>query len=284
MASVLSDLKARARILHRQVDLGESAAIQRLRRLPELADLGDATLRARVRRRHCLKAVAREMGFKGWSHCKSLFGDRKPAASSDVAKFIIGSGQIVARRRVDDSEPAEDVRETAQGVLARVQQGAPTVRVLLADGAEATISLGMPLTANAVEYLRARLASVSSQSGVTPDAVLESLSRRERWSNFNITVGEARDHYKLISRESADLTTFAGVYGAVGGSFGGAEMRKPVGERDLTLSAMRLDQFRAVAAEVVAAAPAFICSGRLTGSAAAFADMLAMCMLSRKVS
>jgi hypothetical protein len=282
MASVLSDLKALARILHRQVDLGESAAVQRLRRLPELADLDDATLRARVRRRHCLKAVAREVGFKGWSHCTSLFGDRKQAASTDFAKCIIGGGQLVARRRVDDSESAEGLREAAQGVLARVQQGAPTVRVLLADGAEATISLG--LTANAVEYLRAQLARVPSQSGEAPDALLESVSRRERWSNFNITVGEARDHYKLVSRESADLTTFAGVYGAVAGSFGGAEMRKPVGERDLTLSAMRLDRFRAVAAEVVAAAPAFICSGSLTGSAAAFADMLAMCMLSRKVS
>jgi hypothetical protein len=70
------------------------------------------------------------------------------------------------------------------------------------------------------------------------------------------------------------------MYGAMGGSFGRDEKRKPEGERDLRISAKRMRQFKEVAARIVAAAPAFMCGGRLTGVAAAFADCLAVTMLS----
>ncbi len=66
MAGVISALKARARILHRQVASGNPRAVARVRRLPELAD-GDVHAAAeRTRRRHCLATLARELGFHGW--------------------------------------------------------------------------------------------------------------------------------------------------------------------------------------------------------------------------
>ena len=45
-------------------------------------------------------------------------------------------------------------------------------------------------------------------------------------------------------------------------------------------SAERIQQFWEVATQIVAAAPAFMCNGRLNGAAAAFADCLAVAMLS----
>jgi hypothetical protein len=68
VAGVISDLKTRARILHRQIEQGESYAVARTRRLPELRDRDASELRALIKRRHCLAIVARELGFQGWPH------------------------------------------------------------------------------------------------------------------------------------------------------------------------------------------------------------------------
>ena len=68
MAGVISDLKTQARILHRQIEQGESHAVARTRRLPELRDCDASELPAFVKRRHCLAIVARELGFQGWPH------------------------------------------------------------------------------------------------------------------------------------------------------------------------------------------------------------------------
>lgn len=81
-------------------------------------------------------------------------------------------------------------------------------------------------------------------------------------------------------KSRVEMTNLAGLYGAVAGTFGHGEMRKPPSERELGPSAERIQQFWDVATGVVAAAPAFICNGRLKGSAAAFADCFAMAMLS----
>ena|ERR1700730_6090594 len=82
------------------------------------------------------------------------------------------------------------------------------------------------------------------------------------------------------SKSQVDITNLAGLYGAVAGTFGRAEMQKPAAERDLRPSAERIQQFWGVATQIVAAAPAFMCNGRLNGPAAAFADCFAMAMLS----
>lgn len=76
MVDLIRELKAGARILHRQAQAREPAALARLRRLEELRSLDDGSLAARVRRRHCLAVLARELGFAGWPHAASvLAGD-----------------------------------------------------------------------------------------------------------------------------------------------------------------------------------------------------------------
>ena len=50
MAGVIDDLKARARVLHRQVLAGDPLALTRLRRLPELGETDPARLEATIKR------------------------------------------------------------------------------------------------------------------------------------------------------------------------------------------------------------------------------------------
>jgi hypothetical protein len=69
---VIDDLKARARILHRQAKAHEQPALARLRALKELRGQGDEALVSEVKRRHCLAIVTRELGFEGWSHAVSV--------------------------------------------------------------------------------------------------------------------------------------------------------------------------------------------------------------------
>ena len=65
MAGVISDLKAQARILHRQIVGRVPVALARAQRLAELRDSDTAALPGLIRRRHCLAVIAQELGFQG---------------------------------------------------------------------------------------------------------------------------------------------------------------------------------------------------------------------------
>ena len=96
-----------------------------------------------------------------------------------------------------------------------------------------------------------------------------------------ITASGETELYTLAREESsADLMTLASLHGAVAGSYGRAQMQKPAQERDLRPTSQRIQEYREVATEVITAAPAFMCSGRLTGRLAAFADCFALAVLS----
>jgi len=99
MAGVIDDLKARARILHRQVLAGDPLALTRLRRLPELGETDPPRLGATIKRRHCLTLLARELGFDGWSHATSVLRGRKPGDSSTIIKLVIRQGRVSAQQR-----------------------------------------------------------------------------------------------------------------------------------------------------------------------------------------
>lgn len=76
MQSLIDHLKSRARILHRGVGARNLADIDRVRVVDELADLDDDAVIAAARRRHCLNAVAREIGFESWGHASSILSGR----------------------------------------------------------------------------------------------------------------------------------------------------------------------------------------------------------------
>jgi hypothetical protein len=65
---VIADLKAHARVLHRRAQTGDAAALQRLRVVSELKRESDETLARNLLRRHCLTAVAKQLGFLSWKH------------------------------------------------------------------------------------------------------------------------------------------------------------------------------------------------------------------------
>ena len=65
-------LKKKARTLHRAAQGGDADALERLRAVPELEGLGDDELALRLQLRHALSALARELGFRGWSHLTAV--------------------------------------------------------------------------------------------------------------------------------------------------------------------------------------------------------------------
>jgi hypothetical protein len=65
--------------LQRAASEGEPSALRKLRTLRELKPLSDQALRERVRRRHCLALLARELGLTGWGHLTTLWNE--PEAS-----------------------------------------------------------------------------------------------------------------------------------------------------------------------------------------------------------
>lgn len=92
MAGVISDLKARARILHRQIASGDPHAVARVRTLAELA-VGDLqAVAARTRRRHCLTTLARELGFRGWQHAVAVL---RGTDTSDFGTLLYPPGAEV---------------------------------------------------------------------------------------------------------------------------------------------------------------------------------------------
>ena len=84
MAGVIADLKAQARILHRQIEERDPLALARARQLPELRD-PDAAPLERIRRRHCLAVIARELGFQGWPHAVAVL---RGTDSSDFGTLL----------------------------------------------------------------------------------------------------------------------------------------------------------------------------------------------------
>lgn len=85
MAGVISDLKAQARILHHQIIAREPNALARARQLAELRDSDGGALPSRVKRRHCLAVVARELGFQGWPHASAVL---RGTDSSDFGTLL----------------------------------------------------------------------------------------------------------------------------------------------------------------------------------------------------
>ena len=92
MAGVISDLKAQARILHRQIASKDPRAVARVRILAELTDGDVHAVAARIRRRHCLATLARELGFRGWPHAAGVL---RGTETSDFGTLLYPAGAEV---------------------------------------------------------------------------------------------------------------------------------------------------------------------------------------------
>lgn len=71
MASIVEELKTQARLLHKGADDGDEAALARIARARRPPD-------APLQRRHCLSALALELGFSGWPHARAILEGESP--------------------------------------------------------------------------------------------------------------------------------------------------------------------------------------------------------------
>ena len=124
MVDLIHQLKSEARVLHRQARQGDPAALRRVRLLKEFRDSSDAAIVENILRRHCLAAVAREIGFDGWPHALAvLTGER-----SDDFGTILYPPRGAAYWNIWSAsyEEAKSLREqTATGSPSRPDLGIP---------------------------------------------------------------------------------------------------------------------------------------------------------------
>lgn len=115
MAGVIFDLKAQARILHREVRAGEPLAVARVQGLEELRGQNPTSVTAQIRRRHCLTVIARELGFQGWPHAVAVL---RGADSSDFGTLLYPKGAHVHWNIWSASyDEAQAIREQHGGYL-----------------------------------------------------------------------------------------------------------------------------------------------------------------------
>ena len=69
---ILIDLLSHARVLQKRVRNLEPQALRQLRGLRECAALSDGELANTVKRRQCLAAIARQLGFQSWPHLRAV--------------------------------------------------------------------------------------------------------------------------------------------------------------------------------------------------------------------
>jgi len=273
MASVISDLKSRARMFHREVLAGEPRAVERVqRRMPELCEGGADALRQNIRRRHCLSILVQELGFRGWQSAVSALSSRPSSGGRTIARFVIGHGRVVSESRVSSDACDRELMSVARDALARLRSGAAEIPV---EPGEVSVGLG-PLRTIPAELL----------DRMPPDAreqylaARETVERRQGATHFYVRSAGLLEPYILVLGESADLLALSGLYGALAGSFLRDHVGKPGFDRERLTPLVRRKELIENAAAIVRSAPAFVCSGRLSGSAAAFADCFALAMLS----
>jgi hypothetical protein len=76
MEDIVHQLRVNARRLQRRVEKRGFEALARVRSLPEFATSDDECLASSIQRRHCLAVIARELGFDGWPHARSILTGR----------------------------------------------------------------------------------------------------------------------------------------------------------------------------------------------------------------
>lgn len=111
----LAPFRAAARSLHRRAAAGDSAALERLRRLPELHGRDDAGLRASVQRRHAFALFAKELGMPGWPALRDVLLGATP---DDFGKALY-PGRCSAHWNIwsADYDEARGIREAHGGYL-----------------------------------------------------------------------------------------------------------------------------------------------------------------------
>lgn len=115
MVDIILSLKTHARVFHRKVQAGDVDALARIRAVDEFKNLDDETISSSVKRRHCLAAIASEIGFSGWSHTLQVLQGK------DVNDFgtLLYPGRCSAHLNIwcASHDEARRVRDARDGFL-----------------------------------------------------------------------------------------------------------------------------------------------------------------------
>ena len=89
MSIVIEMLKKQAHALHQQARARDQKSLVRLRNLRQFKSLDDEQIIAEVKRRHCLKVIAQEIGFAGWPHALQII---EGSNTEDFGTFFYPKG------------------------------------------------------------------------------------------------------------------------------------------------------------------------------------------------
>jgi hypothetical protein len=89
MEDIVHHLRAKARLLQSRVEQRDPEALARVRNVPELATSDDERLASSIQRRHCLAVIARELGFDGWPHARSVLSGQ---STTDFGRLLSPPG------------------------------------------------------------------------------------------------------------------------------------------------------------------------------------------------
>jgi hypothetical protein len=113
MEKLITELKQHARRLHSAIKSGNAAALAQVHKTaPDLKNSPEAEA---VKRRHCLKAVACQLGFRGWPHAVQVLTEAQPG---DFGTLLY-PGHCAAHWNIwfADYEEARQVRAEHGGFL-----------------------------------------------------------------------------------------------------------------------------------------------------------------------
>jgi hypothetical protein len=112
---IVEELKDKARLLHKAVEAGDVEAVARVRGLPDFKGMAVDAIPPAVQRKHCLSALAREIGFSGWSHAVTVL-DGRP--SDDMGTLLSPPGAAAHWNIWSASyDEARQIREEHGGYL-----------------------------------------------------------------------------------------------------------------------------------------------------------------------
>lgn len=118
MVDPIQEIKVRAEILHKRIEQGESAALERLRILPELRKSSLEVRKefaATIQRKHCFAVVSRELGFSGYPHAQRVLSGEE--AENDFGTMLYPTGCGALNHWYANYREASDLRAEINGYL-----------------------------------------------------------------------------------------------------------------------------------------------------------------------
>ena len=170
---------------------------------------------------------------------------------------------------------------SAHQALSKLLATESTVSLPWSDGSEGQVGLGLPPSTLDPEVIAEGIKTLKDDMRKAWEN-LDATKRRLRGSTFYVTTSATTELCWVVPESVGDDIARAGLYGAIVPS-----TFAPAALQQARESAPRWNSIpqgpnpivQQMCDEVFAAAPAFLCSGRLDGAAAEFADYFAIAML-----